>query len=150
MPFKADCRQDLTTDLVTDDIEVSHRNIISSLMEVASRHIPRSTPPNGKTRSVPYWTDECTRHVGERTEARKRLRRTLSSIDAEEYRRIKGVTQKAIKNAQKVSWREDCSGLNDRTKLEHVWGTLRKMSGARSRPKISTLKKDGVNYTTNK
>src|SRR6218665_139779 len=76
--FKADCRQELTPKLVTDDIEVSHSNIIGSLMEVASRHIPRSPPPSGKTRSVPYWTDECSRHVRERNEARKRLQRTRS------------------------------------------------------------------------
>src|SRR6218665_2531452 len=36
MAFKADWRQELTTELVTDDIEVSHSNIIGSLMEVAS------------------------------------------------------------------------------------------------------------------
>src|SRR6218665_1764429 len=48
MAFKADCRQELTAKLVTHDIELSHSNIIGSLMEVASRHIPRSTPPSGK------------------------------------------------------------------------------------------------------
>src|SRR6218665_4136884 len=89
-------------------------------------------------------------HVRERTEARKRLQRTRSSVDAEEYMRIKGVTQKVIKDAKKASWREYCSGLNDRTKLGQVLGTLRKMSGARSRPAIPRLKKDDVNYTTNK
>src|SRR6218665_3396069 len=89
-------------------------------------------------------------HVRERTEARKRLQRTRSLVDAEEYMRIKGVTQKVIKNAQRDSWREYCSGLNDRTKIGQVWVTLRKMSGARSRPAMPTLKKDGVNYTTNK
>ena len=40
MAFKADCRQGLTVELVTDDIEVSHSNIIGSLMEVASRTFP--------------------------------------------------------------------------------------------------------------
>src|SRR6218665_1398596 len=118
-------------------------------MKVASRHIPRFTPPNGKTRSVPYWTDECTSPVKERNEVCERLQRTLSAVDAEEYRRIKGVTQKVFKTPQKASWREYCTGLNDRTKIGQVWGTLRKMSGARSRPAMPTLKKDGVNYTTN-
>src|SRR6218665_1765314 len=103
MAFKADCRQELTTELVTDDIEVSHSNIIGSLMEVASRHIPRSTPPRGKTRSVPYWTEECTRHVRERNEARKRLQRTRSLVDAEEYRRLKGVTLGSIFRASAVT-----------------------------------------------
>jgi len=148
--FKADCRQELTIELVTDDIEVSHSNIIGSQMEVASRHIPRSAPPNGKTRSVPYWTDECTRHVRELTGGRKRLQRTQSSVDADEYRRISRVTQKVIKDAQMASRRQYCSGLNDRTKLGQVWGTLRKMFATISRPAIPTLMKDGVNYTANK
>src|SRR6218665_2509139 len=139
MAFSADCRQELTIELVTDDIEVNHSNIIGPLMEVAFRHILRSTPPNGKTRSVSYTA--C--------ETRKRLQRIRSSVDAEEYRSIKGVTQKIIKDAQNASWREYCSCLIDRTKLWQVWGTL-SLSGARSRPAIPTLKKDSVNYTTNK
>ena len=147
--FKDDCREALTIDLVTDDIEVSHTAILGSLMEIAMRHIPRTTPPKGKTRSVPYWTDECTRHVRERTEARNKMQKTKDPADAEEYRRIKGITQKVIKDAQKTSWREYCTTLNDKTKLGKVWGTLRKMSGTRSRPAIPTMKKEGRSYTTN-
>lgn len=82
--FKNDCREKLTVALITDDVEASHNSFFGSLMEIATRHIPQSTPPREKIKSVPYWTDECTRHVKERTEARKKMNKTRHPADAEE------------------------------------------------------------------
>src|SRR6218665_3703623 len=125
-------RQELTTKLVTDDIEVSHSNIIGSLMEVASRHIPRSTPPSGKTtrRSSRTGLTSALATSGNAM----RPASGCSGHGLWSMLRNTGVSRELPRKQSRMPRRRlgestaPGSGLNDRTKIGQVWGMLRKMS----------------------
>src|SRR5262247_70118 len=136
--FKTDCRRLVTVDLIGEDIESSYSQLTERLLKVATDHIPRSRP-NGKLRGVPYWKEACTRAVKERNAARNQMQRTKNGADIEQYRRLRGLAQKTIREAQRSHWREYCGTLNDRTKMGHVWKTVRRMSGVSSKSSIPTL-----------
>lgn len=57
----------MTTELVTEDIEVSQANIVDATKEIATLQIPETTLLREHSKNVLYWTDECTQHVSMRT-----------------------------------------------------------------------------------
>src|SRR6218665_3645724 len=146
--FKADCIAEITPDIITDDVEASGNLFVKLFQKLSERHIPKSKPHN-HAKDVPYWTDSCTEAVNARNKAKTRMQRTKNEKDIQEYRRLKAVAQKTIREAQKSSWRAYCSSLNDKTKVGKTWKAVRRMSGINSRSSIPTLKKEGRVFEDN-
>jgi len=78
------------------------------------------------------------------------MQRTLDLEDQQTYYRLRGVAQHTIKEAEKQYWRDYCSTLDSTSKMSEVWGTVKKMSGVRSRPTVPTIIDGGVVYSSNK
>ena len=137
--FKAGCQATVTADLIGGEVETSHSEYVSALLTVAEECIPKSKPSR-RPRDVPYWSDSCTEAVKARSKAKTRMMRTKDHADASEYRRLKGVTQRTIRDAQRTHWKDYCTSLSDRSKLGQVWKTVRRMSGVKSKKSIPTMK----------
>ena len=146
--FKTDCKKEITPDIITEDIEASSNLFVELLQKLSERHIPKSKRRTN-AKDVPYWTDSCTEAVNARNKAKTRMQRTKNPKDIQEYRRLKALAQKTIRDAQKSSWRDYCTSLNDKTKVGKTWNAIRRMSGVKSGPSIPTLKKDGRIFEDN-
>ena len=77
------------------------------------------------------------------------MQRTRDLNDRQLYYRLRGVAQHTIKTAEQQYWRDYCLTLDGSSKMSKVWATVRKMSGARSRPSIPTIIEGGVVYDSN-
>jgi len=77
------------------------------------------------------------------------MQRTQDLNDRQLYYRLRGVAQHTIKTTEQKYWRDYCSTLDSNSKLSEVWGTVKKMSGAWSRPSIPTIVEGGVVYDSN-
>ena len=49
--------------------------------------------------------------------------------NVQEYRRLKGIAQKTIKNSAATYWGDYCNTLNRTTKLSTIWSTMKKING---------------------
>ena len=76
------------------------------------------------------------------------MQRTKDLEDRKKYYRLRGVAQHTIKTAEKTYWRDFCSTMDKDTKATKVWGTIKKMSGVRSRQEIPTITDDGITCDT--
>ena len=146
--FRNDCRERLTDELESDDIATFASNITETIISVARKNIPETTPML-HARVVPYWNKECNRAVKGRNRARIHFRNTRDLDDNIEYKRLKGVAQRTIKIAAKEYWEEYCDSLDSATKLGGVWRMSKRMSGVKSNACIPTISQDGKTYQTN-
>ena len=149
--FKTVCRTLLTTDIIDADVVASRDRVVSAIIQAADSSIPvAKTTCNPLHKSVPFWTEDCTEAVKKRNKAKNRMQRTQDLNDRQLYYRLRGAAQHTIKTAEKQYWRDYCSTLDSSSKLSQVWGTVRKMSGVRSRPPIPTIVEGGIVYDSNK
>ena len=151
--YKAACRRPtlLTSDMIDDDIVASRDRVVAGMIKAAESSIPvRQPTANPLRKSVPFWTDECTDAVRRRNKAKNKMKRTRDLDDRQTYYRLRGVAQHTMKEAERQYWREYCSTLDHTSKMSQVWGTIKKMSGVRSRPPIPTIVDGGVVYSSNK
>jgi len=149
--YKAACRSLLTSDIIDDDVVASRDRVVTAIIEAAESSIPVTKPTvNPLRKSVPFWTDECTQAVRRRNKAKNKMQRTRDLDDQQMYYRLRGVAQYTIKEAEKQYWRDYCSTLDKTSNMSQVWGTVKKMSGARSRPSIPAIVDGGVVYNSNK
>ena len=149
--FKSDCKRVIAPQIVDDDVIASHDRLVAAIIGAAEVNIPVTTPASKpRPKMVPYWTDECTEAVKKRNQAKNKMQKTKDLTDRQNYYRLRGMAQHKIKAAQKQYWRDYCSTLDGNSKMSKVWGTVKKMSGVRSRPDIPTIVEDGVTYDNNR
>jgi len=149
--YKAVCRSHLTSEMIIDDVTVSRDRVVTAIIKAAESSIPvTKLTTNPLQKSVPFWTEECSKAVQRRNKAKNKMQRTQNLDDQQKYYRSRGVAQRTIKEAEKQYWREYCSILDSTSKMSQVWGTVKKMSGACSRPSIPTIVDGGVVYNSNK
>ena len=149
--YKAACRCLLKPDIIDDDVAASRDRVVYGIIKAAESSIPQTRPTaNPLRKSVPFWTAKCTEAVRMRNKPKNKMQRTRDLEDQQTYYRLRGIAQYIIKDAEKQYWRDYCSTLDSTSKMSQVWGTVKKMSGVRSRPSIPAIVDDGVVYSTNK
>ena len=100
--FKDDCKRLLTEDIITDDVTTSCNNVVGAILRAAEKNVLVSKPSKNPTRkSVPYWTDECTAAVKERSKAKNKMQQTRDLINRQAYYKLKGVAQRVVTKAKK-------------------------------------------------
>ena len=70
----------------------------------------------------------CDKAVKDREKARRKMKKSRSMYDFVEFMRLKAVTTKVIKAAERRGWRSFCSRLLYRTKLGLVWKVVKRMN----------------------
>ena len=66
------------------------------------------------------------------------------------YRRLKGIAQRTVKNAASSYWKEYCSTVNSNSKLSAVWRRARKMRGIANGFKVASLTHNNLTIANNK
>ena len=148
--FRDTANKLVNNSVVSDDIETFTNNLTQALHSTALDTIPhRHTKLKMKHKSLPYWTPELTDSIKQRNIARNKFNRSKTLNNNLEYKRLKGQTQRKIKEAAKTHWENYCNTLNRNSKLASVWRMSKKMNGIKTNYKITDLIKDNTTYTTN-
>lgn len=124
-----------------------HKNIIAAIHTAARNAVPSSNPKS-KNRAVPYWNKKCQNSVADRNKAQKKMKRSKDLDDCINYRRLKAIAQRTIREEQQNYWKQYCDTLNEDTKLTSVWRMAKRMGGKNSNNNIPTLIHDSKKYST--
>jgi len=149
--FKTACQAEITDDLVdSQDLSGSYTRLTATILDIASRHIPSSKPSNGAPiRATLFWNELCDSAIKLRKKARTRMHMSKDLDDCIEYRRLKAIAQRNLKQAKTGAWETYCTTLNDKTKLGAVWSTARAMAGVNKSTTVPTLLVGTVHCLTN-
>lgn len=134
--FQSLCLEKLLPNLITDDVNVSHDNIILTLQNIIKQTIPKSKPFIKK--SVPWWNKDCDEAVKNRKKAFNKLRRTGLPQHYIKFKELRGISQKIIKDTKRKYWQNFCSGFNDKN-TKKVWRTIRGIKSSQNPQKIPNL-----------
>ena len=145
--FSIEATKTFENPLQSPDLTEFHNNIISAIHEAAINTIPSSSHKSD-SKAVPYWNQKCQENVKKRNKAHKKMKRSNDLDDCIEYRRLKAVAQRTIREEQQNYWKEYCSSLNEDSKLTSVWRMAKRMGGKNSNNNIPTLIHENKSYTT--
>jgi len=67
------------------------------------------------------------------------MNKNCSPENVKEYRRLKGIAQRVIKDAASSHWENFCGTLDRTTKLSTVWSMIKRMNGVVSSGKVQRI-----------
>ena len=71
-------------------------------------------------------------------------------FNSTEYKRLRAVARRVIKEARKCSWRKFCCTLGPETPVRQLWSAVRKLSGVYKSRSIPVLQKGEIVAVSNK
>jgi len=140
--FGASCDESLSPVETDETAEEHYHRFTNAVLRAANDAIPKRKPRR-VGRTVPFWNQRCSDAVRDRNRARNRMNRTRLLADCIEYRRLKGVVQRVIKDESKTHWETYCSHLTTSTKLGTVWRMAKRMSGGNVNHTTPSLRVNG-------
>ena len=100
------------------------------LVRIMSQTIPKSSPSSSKTKPKKTWfNDACKRAINNKKNALRAFFANLDNAHLLEYKRLRAVAKRIIKQAKKASWYSFVSTVNNRTSLKTAWDVVRKIEG---------------------
>lgn len=125
---------------VVGSVEESTSDITNFIIKAATEAIPKtSNKIKQRHKPLPYWDDKLSRIIKIRNRARNKMNKTKLLTDVLNYKKLKGMAQKSIKNSAKTYWQNYCNTLDTNTKLGSVWRMSKKMIGDNNNFNIKTL-----------
>ena len=113
----------------TEDIDEFFDNICSQIYKCADSTIPKTNPRPPKTHTLLYWNETIKIAVKAKNQAFHVWKKTNIIEDLVEYKRLKAVAQKTIREEAKLSWQHFCEDLNVKDNTREVWNMAAKMTG---------------------
>lgn len=140
--------QELCSQIPDFDYNQNIDSLISSftnhILDFASQSIPKCGVFRKK--SVPWWSADCQLAIRNRRRALKALKRSPSHFNLINYRKLKAIAQRTIKQAKRDSWKKFISNINSTVSSAHIWSAIRRIESKKSSssPK-SILINDDIN-----
>ena len=104
-----------------DDVDRFNENVTEAIVGAALASVPQTGDRRGKRiKPLPFWNDEIRAAVYARNRARNKMSRSQDIDDCIEYRRLRSVAQRVIRDSAIRHWREYCSTLNSNSRLSTV------------------------------
>lgn len=139
--FCGSCDKDVGWVDSEGDVEGWNRSICGMLMGAAGGSILKKEGFK-RRKIVPWWNKDCDAAVRARNKAYRRLRKCPVVANWVEYKRLRAVARRVIKEAKRERWRKFCGTLGPDTPVTQVWDIVQRMSGCiRSQPCWSWLRK---------
>ncbi|MDW3615092.1 MAG: hypothetical protein QN773_11540, partial [Nitrososphaeraceae archaeon] len=96
-----------------------------AIVSAAKESIPQIKSKR-RIKILPYWDNNCDQTVKARNRAQRKARVSKDPEDAMNYRRLRGIAQRTIKNSSQNCWENYCNSLNSDTKISSVWHMSKK------------------------
>lgn len=107
--------------------------LLSTINTAATASMPENKPFIPKSRTTPWWDNDCTVRNNERKEAFKRYK---SHASIENFIACKKITSKCkllFKRKAKESWKKFCSELSSSTPSNIVWLRVRNLQSSKKK-----------------
>ena len=91
--FKENCRQLITPQVVSDDVNVFNDRLSAAIITAAETSIKQTKNSKKRIRPLPYCTKKIKEAVYVRNKARNKMNKSKDLNDCINYRRLKGIAQ---------------------------------------------------------
>ena len=125
--FKNKCLHAINDELF-DDVEDKMRTFSSTLLDIASEYIPK-TSPFVKKQSKPWFDEECQRAKRERNNAERLAKRYPNMDNRIRAKLMQAKARRLFRQKKRESWRNYVSSIDSRTNTNKVWNMIRKITG---------------------
>ena len=115
--------------VIDEDIDKYYSNIITAIKKCASLAIPVSNPPK-RPNPTPWWSKQCSTIIKQRNKAERKYMKTSDINDSIEYKRLKSIAQKTVRNAKNNNLKNVCTNLNYRTPTSKVWKKIKSITNS--------------------
>lgn len=121
------------------NLETSVKDYTEAIINSFQSSAPR-VPLGLYKAPVPWWNDDCKSAIKQRKRALNKFKYRPTTINLIEYKRLRAVSRKIIRQAKLDSWRSFTSSLHPCTPSHAIWKNIRKIKGSPSN-KISMIMK---------
>ena len=125
---------------VSEDPTELYLHFISTITEV----IQKTYPKKGKRqrKPIPWWNKECSDKIKERNRAKKKLNRTISIENLNDFLKKKAETQKFLRQCEQLYWNNFCQKLNRFVPESNIWKCIKRLNGIQTKTKRIPVLKD--------
>ena len=134
-----------------EEVDQFNSKVVDILITAAEESIPKTRLSLSKRhKPLPYWNNDIKTAIRNRNRARNKMNKTKNIDDCIEYRRLKSIAQRVIRQSSREHWQSFCNTLNSRSRLSTVWNMAKKMNGTKSNPTSGSLIENGNIVELNK
>lgn len=119
------------------------------IIQAAEKHIGRKKY-NQHHSPVPWWSQECQEAIKNTKRALNRLRKHKTETNLIEFKKLRAISRRIIKEKKQASWKEYVSTLRSDTPPNQVWDKIRKLKGINKCFQIAALEGEDGTITTTK
>jgi ribonuclease HI len=134
----------------TSDVDELFQNICNQIYKCAKVAIPTTNPRPPKTHTLKYWNEVIKTAIQQKNQAFYKWKKSNVIEDLVEYKRLRAVAQRTIREEAKLSWQNFCEDLNDKDNISKVWKMATKMDGKRQKRSTADLVVNGEKITDDK
>ena len=119
----------ISFNIADDNVQTFYTNFISFIKNAADASIPKSKgkktkPPN------PWWNADCESAIRSRNRAKRKFIKSLQIDDLIEYKKLKSIAQRTIRQAKHLHWVNFCNKLNRLSPISYVWRKIRSITNS--------------------
>lgn len=108
------------------------------LISAAEKHIGRITIKTNK-KIVPWWNEACKLAVKQCKSALNRYRRTQHQEDLVNFKKLKAVSRRILKESKRKSWMNFVSSISPNTTPAQVWTKIKQIKGQNTTYNIPSI-----------
>lgn len=120
------------------DVNIINSKIVKEIIQSAEETIPKSNGTK-RTKSVPWWNDNCSKAIKARNKAFRELKKLHSQDALIQYKRAQALVRRTIRIQKRTFWRKYCNTIGREVQLSDVWGMIKRMGGIRRNYEIPVL-----------
>ena len=137
--FQSNCIHEISLPDNNDPTDDIYEQFIAELTTAIDGAIPKTSAVRQGKSPVPWWTDKCSEAIRDKKRALNRLKRSSLPGDYINYKKVRAIARKTIKEAKKMGWQEFCTNIDSKTSTRDVWNKLKCISKTKSYKGIPTL-----------
>ena len=115
-------------EIIDANIDIHYSNFIHFIKTCARKAVPVSS--QHKSHPNPWWTNKCNKAIKDRNRAKRKYLKTLTPSHLENYKKMKNIAQRTIRQARTSYWKKYCEGLNKYVPTKKVWNKIKNMSSS--------------------
>jgi ribonuclease HI len=117
-----------TENIEHSNIDIFYNNIVSSIIEIADKTIPRKRINNSKHKGNSWWNTDCEKAVSDKKESFKRWLKNRSEENHKDMKRYKIICNRVIAQAKQKYWADYCTKeISESKDLHKVWKKVKQL-----------------------
>ena len=124
------------------DINQITNKFTEILLNAANKAIPKT---KGKTQKyhTPWWNSECEEVIKNYKKALNKFKKNNTEENKIEFKRLKAIAKRTVKNSKSKSWIEYINTINNQTTTKEVWRKIKSIEGKNKNTHITAIQDQG-------